>query len=142
MKKYDIPNCKYYVTDEGRLFNKITNEEFIPVPNKNGYVYITIQYKRVKLHRIIAEAFIPNPDNKPQIDHINRNKLDNSVENLRWVTAQENSNNRTTNLEYGQRKQDLDFTNYKTKAHKKWRQEHREEYNAKRRLRRHSIKTL
>lgn len=140
MKKYDIPNCKYYVTDEGRLFNKITNEEFIPVPNKNGYVYITIQYKRVKLHRIIAEAFIPNPDNKPQIDHINRNKLDNRVENLRWVTAQENSNNRTTNLEYGQRKQDLDFTNYKTQAHKKWRQTHRDEYNEKRRLRRYSIK--
>lgn len=142
MKKYDIPNCKYYVTDEGRLFNKITNEEFIPVPNKNGYVYITIQYKRVKLHRIIAEAFIPNPDNKPQIDHINRNKLDNRVENLRWVTAQENSNNRTTNLEYGQRKQDLDFTNYKTQAHKKWRQTYRDEYNEKRRLRRYSIKTL
>ena len=140
MKKYDIPNCKYYVTDEGKLFNKITNEEFIPVPNKNGYVYITIQYKRVKLHRIIAEAFIPNPDNKPQIDHINRNKLDNRVENLRWVTAQENSNNRTTNLEYGQRKQDLDFTNYKTQAHKKWRQTHRDEYNEKRRLRRYSIK--
>ena len=140
MKKYDIPNCKYYVTDEGRLFNKITNEEFIPVPNKNGYVYITIQYKRIKLHRIIAEAFIPNPDNKPQIDHINRNKLDNRVENLRWVTAQENSNNRTTNLEYGQRKQDLDLTNYKTQAHKKWRQTHRDEYNEKRRLRRYSIK--
>ena len=142
MKKYDIPNCKYYVTEEGRLFNKVTNEEFIPTPNKNGYVYITIQYKRVKLHRIIAEAFIPNPDNKPQIDHINRNRLDNRVENLHWVTAQENSNNRTTNLEDGQRKQDLDFTDYKTKAHKKWRQTHRDEYNEKRRLRRHSMKTL
>lgn len=141
MRKYYIPNCKYYVTEEGRLFNKITGKEHILKPNKNGYICITFNGKSHKLHRIIAKAFIPNPDNKPQIDHINRNKLDNRVENLRWVTAQENSNNRTTNLEDGQRKQDLDFTDYKTQAHKKWRQTHRDEYNEKRRLRRHSMKT-
>lgn len=54
--------------------------------------------KHVKTHRLVAEAFIPNPDNKPFIDHINRDRLDNRVENLRWVTKTENMNNPLTLL--------------------------------------------
>ena len=50
----------------------------------------------VKTHRLVAKAFIPNPDNKPFIDHINRNRQDNRVENLRWVTKSENMNNPLT----------------------------------------------
>jgi hypothetical protein len=45
------------------------------------------------IHRLIAIAFIPNPDNKRYVDHINRNKTDNRLENLRWVTASENGIN-------------------------------------------------
>lgn len=136
MEKYYIPDCKYYVTDEGRLFNKITDEEFIPVPNKNGYVYLTIKRKRIKLHRIIAEHWIPNPENKTQIDHKNRIKTDNRVLNLEWVTPTENCYNRRSNLTNGERKCDLTKTQYKTERHKEWRHKHQEEYNAKRRERR------
>lgn len=136
MERYYIPDCKYYVTYEGRLFDKETDKEFIPVPNKNGYVYITIKGKRIKLHRIIAEHWLLNPDNKPQIDHKNRNKRDNSVDNLEWVTATENSYNRNSNLNPGERKCDLNPTRYKTERHKEWRHKHRDEYNAKRRERR------
>lgn len=50
------------------------------------------------LHRIIAEAFIPNPNNLPQIDHINTIRDDNRIENLRWVTPKENMNNPLTRL--------------------------------------------
>lgn len=54
--------------------------------------------KHVKTHRLVAEAFIPNPDNKPFIDHINRDRQDNRVENLQWVTKSENMRNPLTQL--------------------------------------------
>ena len=51
-----------------------------------------------RVHRLIAEYFIPNPNNKPTIDHIDNNKANNNVNNLRWVTLQENSSNRSLNI--------------------------------------------
>jgi hypothetical protein len=47
-----------------------------------------------KVHRLIGDAFLPNPDQKPTIDHINRENLDNRLENLRWATHKEQANNR------------------------------------------------
>ena len=49
--------------------------------------------KMFRVHRLVAAAFIPNPDNKPCIDHIDGNRTNNHADNLRWVTAKENSNN-------------------------------------------------
>lgn len=70
-------------------------------PNSNGYVNISL-YKagtsvRYKLlHRLVAEVFIPNPEHKPMIDHIDRNKQNNVVSNLRWCTLKENMLNPST----------------------------------------------
>ncbi len=68
--------------------------------SKKGYYCIKLRkdgiaiHKRV--HRLVAEAFIPNPENKPQIDHIDTDKLNNVVSNLRWATPSENKNNDLT----------------------------------------------
>lgn len=68
--------------------------------NKQGYYQISLWKngieKRYLLHRLIAEHFIPNPENKPCIDHINTDPTDNRIENLRWCTYKENNNNPLT----------------------------------------------
>ena len=68
--------------------------------NKENYILIHLSKNgknyAYSLHRLVAEAFIPNPDNKPIIDHINGIRTDNRVNNLRWCTQKENANNPIT----------------------------------------------
>lgn len=64
--------------------------------NDKGYIVVSLKGKQYKLHRLIAEAFIPNPKNKIEVDHINTIRDDNRAENLRWATSKENSNNELT----------------------------------------------
>lgn len=69
-------------------------------PNSMGYLRAMLHKnkkgKNYFVHRLVAEAFIPNPNNLPCIDHIDRNYLNNSVDNLRWCTQKENCNNPLT----------------------------------------------
>ena len=79
-----------------------TREEKIIKPSRHcsGYLQVCLckdcEQKVLKVHRLVAAAFIPNPENKPCIDHINAIRDDNRVENLRWVTPKENSGNPIT----------------------------------------------
>ena len=85
-----------------RLENDKNRKEKIlkPYKNKLGYLCINLyrdnKVKQMYVHRLVAIAFIPNPENKPCIDHINTIRNDNRIENLRWVTYKENMNNELT----------------------------------------------
>lgn len=92
----EFPN--YSISRDGKVKHNRLNR--LRNPEKTPYGYETITFKdnegRTRqrfIHRLLAQAFIPNPENKPFIDHINRIKSDNRLENLRWVTTQENSYN-------------------------------------------------
>lgn len=104
----DIPGYKgkYQVSNTGKIK---TNQEFIKAfyskkrmksnilkqSNRLGYMVVSLndgnKAKQYSVHRIIAFAFIENPENKPFINHKNGNKSDNRLDNLEWVTAKENS---------------------------------------------------
>lgn len=78
--------------------NRILAEKIlIPNVQKKGYFRILLQKdgvrKRFMVAVLVARAFIPNPENKPFVDHIDNDKSNNTIQNLRWVTAKENSNN-------------------------------------------------
>lgn len=88
----------YEVSNFGRVKRKYLNgKELIlkPIPNWKGYNRISLSNGKGKskiysIHRLVGKAFIPNPLNKQQINHINGIKQDNYVDNLEWVTPQEN----------------------------------------------------
>lgn len=82
----------YSINEKGDIRNDKTGRILKPRKGTSGYLQIMLGYKTSPLyvHRLVATAFIPNPDNLPQVDHINGNKLDNAVSNLRWVSVSDN----------------------------------------------------
>ena len=96
-----FPN--YSVSNLGNVMNNKTNK-IMKLCLKGGYYHIGLSNvknrKNMKVHRLVALAFIDNPENKPEVNHINKNKLDNSISNLEWVTHKENMIHKSNGLIY------------------------------------------
>lgn len=91
-------NCTYQRMHKGKLLTVKKKTLIIgPKLNKKGYCRVTLNQKQFQVHRIIAETFIPNPQNLPQVNHINGIKTDNRIENLEWVSNQENRDHAVNN---------------------------------------------
>jgi hypothetical protein len=91
-----FPNYEIEIAYPHRVKNIRGNKYLTPKLNKDDYNVITIGKRHLKHHRLVAQKFILNPNNLPYVDHIDHNRTNNSISNLRWSSEKENSNNKCT----------------------------------------------
>jgi len=96
LELYDIPDYedKYCATKDGRIYSLLTNRFLAQSDDTYGYNTVNLGDKTIKVHRIIANTFLDNPNNHPHVDHINRDRKDNRLSNLRFVSLSENQRNK------------------------------------------------
>jgi len=97
----EFPN--YSITRDGKVWSHKRKRFLKGSPDRDGYRKVQLKGstlangrrdKNCLIHRLVALTYIPNPNNHPVVDHTNRKRLDNRVENLRWATVKENTNNK------------------------------------------------
>ena len=89
----------YEISNLGNVKNDNTGKLLKPTNNGNGYYKVILSKGKLKqqkfIHRLVAEEFIQNPENKHQVDHIDNNRQNNNISNLRWVSCSENNFNKS-----------------------------------------------
>ena len=93
----------YMASSDGKIRCKNGKRDLTPWINKTGYMTVSLKtkngkFKRVYVHRLVAQAFIPNPNNYPEVNHKDENKLNNSILNLEWCDKKYNRNYGTRNI--------------------------------------------
>jgi len=92
VKKINYDGTLYYIQKNGNVYN--SKGKLLKPDATRKYLKVSLSshniHKSFTVHRLVALAFIDNPDNKPQVNHIDENKLNNDVTNLEWVTPLEN----------------------------------------------------
>ncbi len=110
----------YEVSDCGEVRNIKTKRLLTFFQDKGGYYRVSLrkngQPTNKLVHRIVAEAFLTNPENKPCVDHIDTVRTNNTVSNLRWVTHKENANNELSKKHYSEFKTEW----WKDEDRRKW----------------------
>ena len=84
----------YAITTEGDVYSYKRKKFLKPVADCKGYLFVRLckdgKVKNYKIHRLVAETYLPNPENLPQVDHIDGNKMHNFLNNLQWITNRDN----------------------------------------------------
>lgn len=96
-KTLDI-DIRYSISTKGNIISNVYKEprRLRPIIDRRGYYYVRIKNKAYNVHRLVALTFIPTKDTSLHVDHIDGDRLNNDVENLRWCTQKENNNNPIT----------------------------------------------
>jgi len=107
---------RYTVSNTGLVFSKLTGRYLTPKVDRYGYEVVTLckngKAKYITVHRLVAMAFIPNPNGLPCVNHKDENKRNNRVENLEWVTVKENDNYGTRNQRMAESKKKVQIAQY------------------------------
>ena len=102
MSVKEYPN--YKISNYGKIYNIKTNIFLKPRDNGKGYLYVNLyknsKTKRYYVHRLVATYFLPNPENKREVNHKNLDRTDNRAENLEWITSSENQKHKYENGDY------------------------------------------